>query len=64
MSRLKLIVQGTDEYDNKYDDDLDDHNDDHEDNGDDKNKIATTPANFQARTSRFCVVVDLDNTHR
>ena len=38
--------------------------DDNDNDDDDENQNGHNSANFQARTSSFCMVVDLDNTYR
>ena len=46
--------------DDNYDDNDDDSDDDNE--LDDDDQICNNSANFQARSSRFIMVIDLDNT--
>ena len=55
---------GDDDDDDNYDDNDDDNNDDSDDDNehDDEYQICNNSANFQARSSRFCMVIDLDNT--
>ena len=49
--------------DNDHGDDDDDYDDNDDDNElDEEDQICNNSANFQARNSRFCTVVDLDNT--
>ena len=48
-----------DESDDNHDDD--DNNDDDNDNNDDKDDYSCNLVNFQVRTSRFCMEVDLHN---
>ena len=52
-----------DHVDNDVDyDDKDGDSDDDDDEVDDEDQNGNTSANFQARSSRFCIVIDLDNT--
>ena len=62
------MIISTDEYndngndDDNYDDNDDDSDDDNE--VDDDDQICNKSGNFQARSSRFSMVIDLDNTQR
>ena len=47
----------------KYDIDEDDDNDDDDDDNDVEDDYSSNSVNFQARTSRFCMEVSLDNTY-
>ena len=60
-----MIISTDDDNDNGDDDDnYDDNDDDSDDDNelDDDDQICNNSANFQARSSRFSMMIDLDNT--
>ena len=62
-SRSRYYLRDNDnEDDNNDDDDYDDDDDDYDDDNDDDDDYSCNSVSFQARTSRFCMQVDLDNT--
>ena len=48
--------------DENYDDNYNDSDDDDDNELDDEDQICNKSANFQARSSRFCMVIDLEST--
>ena len=51
------------DFDKDDDNDDDDNDDDDNDDEDDEDHYSCNSVNFQARTSRFCMEVDLHNTY-
>ena len=57
-----MKISTDDENDHGDDDDNYDDNDDNDSDDDNEDQICNKSANFQARSSRFCMVIDLEST--
>ena len=57
-----MLESAADDKDDNDDNDDDDDDDDDED--EDEDEINHNSANFEATTSRFCMVIDLNETYR
>ena len=59
------IIPKDNDNDNNYTDDNDNNDNENQyDEDDDKNKNGHNSAYFQARISRFCIIVDIYNTYK
>ena len=62
--QIQIISINDDDEDDDNDHDHDDGDGDDEDNDDDNDYYSCNSVNFQARTSRFCMEINIDNTYR